>query len=416
MDAALVAAARALSRGDPLTALKHVALRPDAHALALRATALAQFGEYKSAKECYRKASLGFGPEHAVARARCVVGLADVALASRELTFSDAALAKAVEVLVRSGDNANARYGQLLRARHALAKGEVELASAQLELLRTRPGARAQGVQARAESPVLRALLALSEAELAVRLRKPQKAGAALVSATRAAREARIPALHAEVSAARQALRKPVARLVSAGVSRLVTLDQVARLTASDKLVVDGCRRVIRAGSHMVDLSTRPVLFNLMRLLAEAAPADVTRGELIRMGFGMQRANASQRVRLRMSMARMRKLLLGVAEVVATARGFALAAREGPVHLLLPPVEDEASSLLALIADGEAWSTSALALALGSSQRSVQRELRALAESGKVRTFGRGKTQRWLAMPLTQFATPLLLPVASPRD
>jgi hypothetical protein len=262
----------------------------------------------------------------------------------------------------------------------------------------------------------LRALLALTSAELALRLTQASQAHAALDAAARAAREAGIPALRAEVSAARQVLRRPVARLVRGGVSRLITLDQLARLNASDgQLLVDACRRRIRCGARIADLSTRPVLFQLVRQLAEAAPDDVSREDLIRVGFGIGRPSDALRVRLRMSMARLRKLLRGLADVVATPRGFALAAGRTPLLLLLPPVDDADSSLLALISDGQAWSTSALALALGKSQRSVQRVLSELAEQGKVRTFGRGKNRRWLAAPLTQFATPLLLPIASPR-
>jgi len=405
MDPALVAAAHALSRGDPLAALDRVALRTDPHALALRATALAQLGEYDAAKRWFRRATAGFGEAHPVAQARCVVGLADVALASRELSFPDAALARAITVLARHRDIANARYGQMLRARHALARGQLEVADDQLRSIVDRPA-----------SPALRALLALARAELSMRLSAAKPLGAALEDAKQAAHEAGIPALKAEVSVARQAYRRPVARLVSAGTSRLVTLDRVARLYASDRLVVDACRRAVRLGARTVDLSTRPVLFELVRRLAEAAPADVAREDLIRSGFGIQRASDSLRVRLRMSMARLRKLLAGGAEIVASPRGFALVARRPPVHLLLPPTDDESSQILALLSDGLAWSTSALALALGTSQRSVQRALNALAERGKVRTFGRGKHRRWLASPLTQFATPLLLPVASRRS
>ncbi len=68
--------------------------------------------------------------------------------------------------------------------------------------------------------------------------------------------------------------------------------------------------------------------------------------------------------------------------------------------------------MLALLADGEAWSTSALGLALGSSQRTVQRALRDLESAGQVRTLGHGRSQRWLSAPVAGFATTLLLPVA----
>jgi tetratricopeptide (TPR) repeat protein len=403
MDAPLIAAARALSQGDPLGALKHVALRADAHALALRATAMAQLGEYKSAKDLFRRATKSFSQDHATARARCVVAQAEVALASRELTLGDAGLARAIDVLQRNNDGANARYAQLIRARHALAMGDVKAARERLD-----------AIDARTLSPALRALRGLAQAEVAWRLTQPAAARAALTAAHEAARRSQIPALLAEVVAAQDSLSKPVARLVAANTSSLLTLDQVAALGSSARLVVDACRRVIRQGPECVELGTRPVLFNLARRLAEATPEDVSREELIRVGFGIQRANDSLRVRLRVAMTRLRRLLAKTAKLEATARGFILVPHTPPALVLLPPVDDEASSLLALLSDGEAWSTSALALALGKSQRSVQRALGALENADKVRTLGRGKNQRWLPAPLTQFATPLLLPMASP--
>jgi hypothetical protein len=82
------------------------------------------------------------------------------------------------------------------------------------------------------------------------------------------------------------------------------------------------------------------------------------------------------------------------------------------VRLLAPPIDSPDATLLALLADGEAWSTSALALALGSSQRTVQRALADLAVAGQVRALGRGRSRRWLCAPVAGFATTLLLPVS----
>lgn len=176
---------------------------------------------------------------------------------------------------------------------------------------------------------------------------------------------------------------------------------------------MDACRRVIQQGARSVSFETRPVLFALARCLAEASPRDVTRDELIRIAFDIDRANDSLRARLRVSMGRLRTLLKGLAEIKATHGGFTLIASTPPVCVLVPPLDDKSSSLLALISDGDAWSTSALAMALGESQRSVQRALSVLEEAGKVWSAGRGRNRRWLAPPLTLFATHLLLPVSS---
>jgi hypothetical protein len=104
-------------------------------------------------------------------------------------------------------------------------------------------------------------------------------------------------------------------------------------------------------------------------------------------------------------------VLRAVADVEATARGFALKPRRASeVVVLVLPVEEEYATVLALLADGESWSTSALGLALGTSQRTVQRALDDLSASGKVQSFGRGRARRWLTPPLPGFATTLLLP------
>jgi hypothetical protein len=103
--------------------------------------------------------------------------------------------------------------------------------------------------------------------------------------------------------------------------------------------------------------------------------------------------------------------------ISATKRGFALApldARE--VVVLARPVEDEHAAVLAFLADGESWSSSALALALGTSQRSVQRALDALAAAGKAQSFGRARARRWMTPPVPGFTTILLLPAPLPTD
>jgi len=65
----------------------------------------------------------------------------------------------------------------------------------------------------------------------------------------------------------------------------------------------------------------------------------------------------------------------------ATTRGFALAPRRASeVVVLAPPAEERYAAVLAFLADGESWSSSALAIALGASPRTVQRALDSLAE------------------------------------
>lgn len=403
MDSLLAAAADALSRGDPLFALKRIALREDAGALALRATAMAQLGDYRIARQLFLRASRSFGPNHPAARARCTVALAEVALAARELGQADSGLVRALEVLEKHGDLPNARYAQLLRARQALALGNLDAAQERLGEL-----------EGRRVAPALRAQIALAKAEVALRRIQPERARKALLIADQAARHAQIPALRAEVEVALGTLEKPVARLVDPLGSRILSMAQVSDLLAGPGLIVDACHRVIRQGLKSVSFENRPALFSLARRLAETAPREVSRDELIRTVFGIQRPNESLRVRLRVALSRLRTLLRGLAELEATPSGFALLNCEAsPTYVLVPPLDDEASSLLALISDGNAWSTSALALALGSSQRSVQRALGSLEEAGKVRSVGSGRNRRWLAPPLTRFAPHLLLPGSS---
>jgi hypothetical protein len=175
--------------------------------------------------------------------------------------------------------------------------------------------------------------------------------------------------------------------------------------------VVDACRNVVRVGATIVSLASRPVLFVLARSLAEAWPADVPRETLLARAFRARDADESHRARLRVEIGRLRQSLRPLAGLAATSRGFLLKPRRGQsVVVLVPPVEEEHAEVLALLADGEAWSSSALALALGLSPRTVQRALEALAETGKVESFGRGRACRWMASTVPGFPTSLLLP------
>jgi hypothetical protein len=181
-------------------------------------------------------------------------------------------------------------------------------------------------------------------------------------------------------------------------------------------LVVDACRHVVRADRAVVPLAKRPVLFTLARTLAEAWPADVPRDALVARAFRLKLADDSHRARLRVEVGRLRRLLKTIADVTATKRGFALTPRGArDVVVLTQPVEEKHATVLGFLADGESWSSSALALALGASQRNVQRALDSLAADGKVQAFGRGRARRWMTPPVPGFTTTLLLPAPLPE-
>jgi hypothetical protein len=252
-------------------------------------------------------------------------------------------------------------------------------------------------------------------AGIAMRRLRTKVARDALARAERAARHARIPALTAEVEGAALVLKTPAARLVAGGNERPLLLEEVEALLASKALVVDACRHVVRDGGTVVSLARRPVLFAIARTLGEAWPGDVSRDVLVARAFGARHADESHRARLRVEVARLRRLLRRVTGVSATKRGFALAPRRArEVVVLARPVEDEHAAVLAFLADGESWSSSALALALGTSQRTVQRALDSLAAAGKVQSFGRGRARRWMTPPVPGFTTTLLLPAPLP--
>lgn len=409
MDSLIAAAARALAAGDPLGALKRVALREDPPALALRGIAMAQLGEHPRARELLGRAACGFGSHEALARARCLVAQAEVALAMRELGGSPHLLAQAVLTLDAHGDRANALHARLVAVRRLLLLGRLDAADQALAPL-----------DARGLPPALAAVAALSEAELALRRLRTGAAEAALDRAQAAAEQARVPALQAEVAEARAALHRPAARCLSAGAApQMLCLAEVEALLSSPVLVVDACRRGLKLASAEGDLwrslARRPVLFALARALAAAWPGDTDREGLIETVFRSRDPDDTHRARLRVEIGRLRGLLAPLAGIEATARGYALKPRDGRELVLLePPIGGEQAALLALLADGAAWSTSALALALDASQRTVQRALAELQAQGQVRAIGRARAQRWLAPSLAGFTTILLLPAALP--
>ena len=404
MDSLITAAARALAAGDPLGALKRVALRDDAPALALRGIAMAQLGDLVRAKALLRSAARAFGPKEAVARARCVVAEAEIALVSRDVGWPAKALDVARETLEEHGDRVNAAHARYLGVRRLLLIGRIDEAERTLADLDPAP-----------LPPASRTVHELVVAGIAVRRLRTKAARAALARAARAARHARIPALRAEVESAFLVLDTPAARLIASGEERLLLLEEVETLLASKALVVDACRHVVRDEGTVVSLAKRPVLFALARALAEAWPKDVPRDTLVARAFGSNLADESHRARLRVEVGRLRTVLRTLGGVSATKRGFALAPRRAhEVVVLAPPVDEEHAAVLAFLADGESWSSSALGLALGTSQRTVQRALDSLAAAGKVQSFGRGRARRWTTPPVPGFTTTLLLPAPLP--
>ena len=402
MDSLIAAAARALAAGDALGALKRVALRDDPPALALRGTAMAQLGEYPRARELLRRAARGFGTHEEMARARCVVAEAEVALAMRDFAGSQRALVSASETLDAHGDRANALQARLIALRRLLLIGRLDEAAHALANL-----------DAHGLPPSLAVVAELATAELALRSLRIGPARDALARANYAADRARVPALLAEVAEVKAALDRPAARRGE----RALRLDEVAALLDSGALVVDACRRGLRAGATWRPLARRPVLFSLARALAEAWPGDVDREALIAHAFNTRRPNETHRARLRVEIGRLRVLVAELARIEATSRGFVIAPRRAKeVVVLAPPIDGDRASLVALLSDGAAWSTSVLSMALGASQRTVQRALVELEAEGRVRSIGRARAQRWLAPPLAGFTTILLLPASLPFE
>jgi len=400
MDSQINAAARALAAGNPLAALDGVALRDDPPALALRGIAMAQLGELSRARELLKAAAKAFGTDEPLARARCVTAQEEISLAMRELGGSDEALKEAIARLERHDDRVNALHARVLVVRRMLLSGRCDEAEREVAMLQL------------SGAPVMHvAIVKLIAGDLAMRRIDPKAAAKALDDAHRAATMAGIPALVREVEGARQRLGEPAARLCEGGRVDPVDLFAVAELTGSSAMIVDGCRYRVIAGSENRDLTRRPVLFALLRALALAWPEDVAREDLARDVFDASPTNTAWRGRLRVEVGRLRQELAGLSDLVATERGFLLEPAEAKrVVVLAPPVDGDNAAVLALLSDGAPWSTSALALALGVSQRTAQRALASLAEEGRVSSMGRGRALRWLAPPESGYTMALLLP------
>ena len=367
---------------------------------------MAQLGDLVRARALLRRAARAFGPNEAVARARCVVAEAEVALVSRDLGWTAKTLDAARATLEDHGDRVNAAHARYLEVRRLLLIGRVDEAERALA-----------GLDPASFPPASRTVHELVAAGIAIRRLRTKVARAALARAGRAARQARIPALSAEVESAFLVLNTPAARLIANGQERPLLLEEVEALQASNAFIVDACRHVVRDQTTVVSLARRPVLFALARALGDAWPGDVARETLIARAFGSKLADESHRARLRVEAGRLRAALRPLARVSATKRGFVLAARRArKVVVLARPVDDEHAAVLAFLADGESWSSSALAMALGTGQRTVQRALDSLATEGKVQSFGRGRARRWMTPPIPGFTTTLLLPAPLPID
>ncbi|MCK1284405.1 helix-turn-helix domain-containing protein [Bradyrhizobium sp. 44] len=400
MESLITAAARALQAGDPLGALNRVALRNDAPSLALRGIAMAQLGDLAKAKTLLRSAARAFGPREAVARARCVVAEAEIALVSRDLNWPANTLAAARATLASHGDLANAAHAGHIEARRLLLLGRLDDAERTLADINSTP-----------LSPASQVARELVIAGIAIRRLRTKDARAALGRAASAARQAGIPALAAEVESASHVLDTPAARLITRGHERQLLLNEVEDLATSEALVVDTFHHAVRRRGILVPLGTRPVLFALARILAQAWPADVSREALITGAFQARHVDESHRARLRVEIGRLRTKLKPLADVSATSQGFALTPHNTwQVLVLARPVEEKHANVLAFLSDGEPWSSSALALTLGTSARTVQRALEELARSNKVQSFGHGRARRWMTPPVPGFPTGLLLP------
>ena len=404
MDSVITGAARDLAGGNPLGALNLIALRDDPPALALRGIAMAQLGDLDRAKLLLKRAVRAFGPKEALARARCVVAEAEIALVSRELDGSVKSLEAARVTLERHGDRANAAHARHLAIRRFILIGRLDDAEKLLA-----------GFDPAPLPPALRAAHELAVAGIALRRLHTGPARAALARARQAAQQAGIASLTAEVAGAAAMLTTPAARMIARGTEKPLLLDDVEALLGSKTLVIDACRHAISHAGRSIALDTRPVLFALARLLAEAFPGSASREALLARAFGARHADESHRARLRVEIGRLRKTLLGFTAIEATPDGFALKPPRGrDVAVLAPPSDEAHATVLAMLADGEAWSSSALALALGASQRTVQRALDELAAAGKVQPVGHGRARRWMAPPLPGFPTSLLLTAALP--
>ena len=362
---------------------------------------MAQLGDFARARVLLRQAESCFGTQEHVARARCRVAEAEIALVCRDLAGPSVDLGEALEHLESAGDGGNAVHARLLSARLSLLLGRIAKAEERLAPL-----------AGRSLPPVLMTQKLLLEGAMALRRLQGRQCRTLLEAACGEANRGRVPALIAEAEQALAELARPLARRWTAEGPAMLDIQAVEDLLLSPALIIDACRHRVILKSRVIDLSRRPVLFGLARHLAEAGPEGADRGRLLSQVFGARSVDESHRARLRVEIGRLRRLLRGAADIDAVEKGFVLrpVERGTPLVLMLPPADGEASALLSLLGDGEAWSSTVLALALGLSPRSVQRETDRLARLGRIRSIGRGRTQKWVLGAFPGFPSVLLLP------
>lgn len=380
----LGAAARALEAGDVLAALQGVALRDEPVALAIRGVAMARLGDLERARALLKAAGRGFASTDRLAQARCCLAEAEIRLAARDGAWPSQALDEARGIFLEHGDLANALHLRLLETRWLILQGRLDAAEAAL----VAPVA--------IRSPMLAALRSLLKAHVALRRVQPEEARRIAATAVAKLPPERFEELRAELERVQDLVAAPVARRRIDGELRAVTLDDLAALDRSGALVVDVARFEARQGALKVALASRPVLFALLKALADAWPGDVSRASLIADAFGGRQVDESHRARLRVEMGRLRRALGASCTAASTPGGYRLEPRAGTQVVLLEALVDTRhGALLALLSDGEAWTSGALAEAGAVSQRSVQRGLEALAASGLIRPEGAGRARRW---------------------
>jgi hypothetical protein len=388
-------AGRALLRGDALRALGLVGRADDAHGLMLRGIAYAQMGDLALARKSLGRASrLTKAP---LARARIQAALAEIAMSDGDPAPAARAARASADELARLGDSRNAAMQRLVLARAEVLRGRLAEASHVVE----------EVLAERSLASGVKAVAWLAKAEIAVRATLAGEAREALKKAREAMAAAPNELLARALVALEVELSQPVARLERGGVLRTADLFAIEAASSGAVLLVDACRRLVIGGRASVPLAKRPVLFALLFVLARAWPNGVARDELASRAFDAKKVNASHRARLRVELGRLRKLLSGLAEPVATDDGYVLAsARE--VMTLLPPSDDDDARIAILLGDGASWSAQGLAEHAGVSKRTAQRALADLVAKGGAMRSGTGKAVRY-TRPGPRIASRMLL-------
>ena len=420
-------AADRLAHGDALGALNAIAGDEDGHAHALRGIALAQLEELDAAQRELRLAAQTF-EDHPLYHARALAALAEVSAARREIGTALDALATAADRLAEVGDRRNAAWMRLVRVRLLVLIGALSEARAELATV-------AEGLAADPKGdPVLRSTHGLARASVAIRELETEDALAALDQAltelTHSDDGAAVahPLLSAELEAHRGALTRPVARRTLSGRVQRLTVPELATVFAGSRdgaalakarawWVIDAIAgRFGRAGEDLRDLASRAVPFALLVELGRVWPEAMATDTLIARVFGGPPDDESYRDRCRVEIDRLRRLLPSACRIDPAGRAWRLVVPNDE-SVVVVELEAEGDTLTALLADGQPWAARDLALAIGASQRSVQRSLRSLVRRGEVESVGRARAQRWVSTRATSgiatqmFLVSLLAPV-----